>query len=171
MLIVSLLGVLVPPVMLVVLAGYVVRTINAFMAEDRAARLRVMTRVASYVVAVAYVVVYILAVLSMEPAQDASLALPPSYLLIPAIVLRSVLLGLLWCFALIVAGMSAVMSLNYLRVASGRRRAAALWLDGAGSLVLALGQTVGMDGTTFPFNVMHLVALGLYAGAWAIRRG
>ena len=171
MLIISILGVLVPSAILVVLATYVVRTINAFMAEDQAARLRVMTRVASYVVAIAYAVVYILAVLSMEPAKDASLSLPPSYLLIPAIVLRSVLLGLVWCFALITAGMSVVMSLNYVRVSSGRRRAAALWLDSAGSLVLALGQTVGMDGTTFPFNVMHVVGFGLYATAWALRRG
>lgn len=170
MLIVSILGVLLPSAALVLLGSYVLRTINAFLPEDQAARLRVMTRVASYVVAIAYVVVYTLAVLSMNPAQDASLSLPPSYLLIPAIVLRSVLLGLAWCFALIVAGMSIVMSLNYLRVASGRRRAVALWFDSLGSIVMALGLTVGMEGTSFPFNIMHVVGLGLYASAWAVRR-
>ena len=170
MLIVSILGVLLPSAALVLLGSYVLRTINAFLPEDQAARLRVMTRVASYVVAIAYVAVYTLAVLSMNPAQDASLSLPPSYLLIPAIVLRSVLLGLAWCFALIVAGMSIVMSLNYLRVASGRRRAVALWFDSLGSIVMALGLTVGMEGKSFPFNIMHVVSLGLYASAWAVRR-
>jgi len=170
MLIVSIVGILLPSAVLILLGGYVARTINAFLPEDNAARLRVMTRVASYVVAIAYAAVYTLAVLTMDTAQGASLSLPPSYLLIPAVVLRSVLLGLAWCFALIVAGMSIVMSLNYLRVASGKRRAAGLWLDSLGSIVMALGLTVGMDGTSFPFNIMHVVALGLYVSAWAVRR-
>lgn len=170
MLIVSIVGVLVPSAVLILLGSYVARTINAFLPEDSAARLRVMTRVASYVVAIAYGAVYTLAVLTIDPAQGASLSLPPSYLLIPAVVLRSVLLGLAWCFALIVAGMSIVMSLNYLRVASGRRRGIALWLDSLGSIVMALGLTVGMDGTSFPFNIMHVIGLGLYASAWAVRR-
>lgn len=169
MLIVSVIGVLLPAAMLIVLGSYVLRTINAFLPEDQAARLRVMTRVASYVVAIAYVAVYIIAVFSIEPAQDASLSLPPSYLLIPAVVLRSVLLGLSWCFTLIIAVMSIVMSLNYLRVASGRRRGIALWLDSLGSIVMALGLTVGVDGTSFPFNIMHVIGLGLYASAWAVR--
>ncbi|MBU3741136.1 MAG: hypothetical protein FGM24_02505 [Candidatus Kapabacteria bacterium] len=171
---ISLVSVVVPALVLLVLAQYVVMAVSQFMAEPQASRLRVMTRVSAWVVGAAFVLTYavmlVIMMTSTQPQHDASLSVPPSYLLVPIIVLRAVLLGLTWCFAMIAAGMNVVMAGNFIKVASGRRPAAALVCSALGGVVLALAQTVALEGTTVPINVMHVAGAGLYAAAWALRR-
>ena len=164
------LSVLVPPAVLVGVARQTMNVTTAFMPADRADRLRRITSVAAYAVSIGYMVVWSIAVATMDASQDAALSVPPPYLLWPAVVLRTMMLALTWCFALIAGGMSSVMAMNYMRVASGRRLGIALILAAFGSVCLALGQTVAMQGTSMPINIVHIVGVGLHAAAWALRR-
>lgn len=169
---ISLVSIVLPAVVLLVLAQYVTVAVGQFMAEPNASRLRTMTRVAAWVVSCAFVLMYVIMLIVMldVPQQDASLSLPPSFLLWTVVALRAILLGLTWCFAMIAAGINVVMAGSFIKVSSGRRRAVALACTALGGVVLALAQTVALEGTTVPINVMHVTGAGLYAAAWALRR-
>lgn len=163
-------SVVIPPAVLLAVARHTVYVTTSFLAADRSRPLTRLTVVAAYTIGVGFMLVGGMAVALMQPAQDASVSLPPSYLLWPAIILRTMMLALTWCFALIAMGMGAVMAMNYMRVPSGRRPGAALLVAGMGSICLALAQTVAMQGTSVPVNIMHVVGAGLHASAWALRR-